>query len=117
MKPEELLVKRVANYLLTHYTNTPFRFDQIDQVGLRGGRKNKMLHGKWSRGYPDLLVLKRTKKWGALYIELKATKTLQDTEHTRRQKEFHKVLQKAGYKVRFACGFDEAKKVLDKYLK
>ena len=116
MKPEQLLVSRVANYMKVQHTNTPYRFDQIDQVGLRGGKRNKAIHGKWSRGYPDLIVLHRTKKWGALFLELKVTKTVHDTDHTRRQRAYHKVLKDAGYKVKFVCGYEEAVKAIDKYM-
>ena len=118
MKPEDLLVKRVSTYLSTVYSDIPFRFDLFaDQVTTIGvARKNKALHGKWNRGYPDLIVLQATKKYGALFIELKATKTVVNSEHTRRQRAYHEYLRLRGYKADFACGFEEAKKQIDAYM-
>ena len=122
VKPEDLLVLRVANYIKTNYPDQPFRFDQIDQVGKRGGSKNKKIHGKWSKGYPDLWIphcLRNKKgriKFGGLYVELKATKTVHDTEHTRNQKAYHEVLRAKGYRVTFACGYDEATAIIKGYL-
>lgn len=120
IKPEELLATRVSNYMKINYPDIIFRFDQIDQVGRSGGIRNKELHGKWSAGYPDLFICKtkKTKKkfFGGLYIELKATATVHDTPHTRRQATFHKALRKAGYKVSFACGLEECIKLLNSFL-
>lgn len=119
MKPEELLVKRVSNYLLENHPKVPFRFDTGADVKLPIGvaRKLHALHGKWSRGYPDLFVCVCKGGFGGLYVELKATDEVPDTEHTRRQAEYHAVLRHNGYKVVFACGYKEATKVIKKYLK
>ena len=114
MKPEQLLVKRISNYLKVQYPEIPFRFDQIDQVSRQAGRRNKELHGKWSKGYPDLLIFARKKP---LLIELKATKTVANTTHTRTQAAYHKVLRGLGYKVTFACGFEDAVKKIDKHMR
>ena len=123
LTPEELLVKRVANFIKTNYPKQPFRFDQIDQIGLVAGKKNKEIHGaKFSKGYPDLFIAhcKRNKKgkmkFGGLYVELKATKTVHNTEHTRTQSAYHAVLRYQGYKVYFACGFDESVAIIKDYL-
>lgn len=48
---------------------------------------------------------------------LKATKTVLNSEHTRRQSVYHEALRNAGYKAMFVCGFYEAKSAIDKYLK
>lgn len=119
IKPEALLAKRVSNFLLYNYPDIPFRFDQIDQVGQRGGSRNKELHGRWSRGYPDLFIAapkKKKKKWCGLFLELKATKTVPDTQHTREQRQFHKVLRKLGYCVDFCCGYEDCVEKIKGYL-
>jgi hypothetical protein len=91
-------------------------------VGKAAGAKNKEIHGKWSRGYPDLFIAhckinkKGRIKYGGLYVELKATKTVHDTEHTRQQAAYHAVLRHHGYKVTFACGYDEAIGHIKKYM-
>ena len=117
MKPEELLVNQVSEYLLDNHPKIPFRFDQIDQVGARGGSNNKRIHGKWSRGYPDLFIATKRGGFGGLFIELKATDNVPNTAHTREQANYHAVLRYNGYQVHFACGFKEAKKLIKKYLK
>ncbi len=109
---------RVANFIKHSYPEQPFRFDQIDQVGLQNGIRNKEIHGKyWSTGYPDLFIARKTKKHGGLYLELKATKTVPNTDHTREQAAYHAVLRDCGYKVSFCCGFEECSKKIKKYLR
>lgn len=118
IKPEEIVAMKVATFIKTEYPDQPFRFDQIDQVGVNNGGKNRNLHGnKWSKGYPDLFIPKCTKRYGGLYLELKATATVHDTEHTRNQEAYHKILRKLGYKVSFCCGAEECIKKIKKYLK
>jgi hypothetical protein len=118
MKPESILAKRVSAYLLTTYPSVPFRFDlaadQRTTIGV--ARKNKAIHGKWSKGHPDVTIFQATKKYGALFIELKATKTVHNSEHTRRQRAYHEVLKLQGYQADFACGFEEAKEMIDNYM-
>ena len=118
MKPEQLLVKQVSNYLLTQH-NVPFRFDTGADVQLpiQVAKRLHELHGKFSKGYPDLFVATCKGGYGGLYIELKATDVVKDTEHTRRQAQYHAMLRHHGYFVTFCCGFEETKKVIKKYLK
>ena len=117
-KPEALLATRVANYLKENHPEIIYRFDIAADVPLppAHAKRNLELHGKWNRGYPDLLICKKTKKYGGLYLELKATKKVLNSEHTRRQAVYHELLRKAGYKVLFTCGFDESTGAIRKYL-
>ena len=112
-RPESLLVTRVANYLKCNHPAIPYRFDQIDQVTRQAGKRNKEIHGRWSRGFPDLTIFARKRP---LMLELKATATVPNTEHTRRQAAYHQVLRDLGYKVKFVCGYDEAICAIDKHL-
>ncbi len=116
MKPEQLLSTRVANHLKMHYPDIIYRFDQIDQVSRSGGIRNKALHGKYSKGYPDLFIAKPTKKYAGLYLELKATTSLISSEHTRKQTAFHELLRRAGYKVKYCFQYEDCIKKLNKYL-
>lgn len=118
-KPESVLATRVANYMMMEYPLIIYRFDLAADMPLPivHAKRNKELHGKWTRGYPDLLICKKRKKYGGLYLELKATDEVPDNEHTRRQAVFHEALRNAGYKVQFACGYEEATGAIDKYLK
>ena len=118
MKPEELLQKRVSNYMLTEHPKIPFRIDLIDNLANKAvGAKVKELHGKWNTGYPDMFIATKRGKYSGLYLELKATETVPNTEHTRNQADYHAVLRFNGYKVKFVCGFDEAKRAIKKYLR
>ena len=118
-KPEAFLATRVANYMLEEWDKVPFRFDNGADVPLpiQVAKRFKDLHGKWSRGYPDMFIATCRKGFGGLYLELKATDTVVDSEHTRRQAKYHAVLRHNGYKVTFCCGFEECVKKIKKYLK
>ena len=118
LKPEQLLATRVANHMMTDYPSIIYRFDLAADLPLpiQLAKRGKELHGKWNKGYPDLLICKVMKKKGGLYLELKATETVPNTAHTRRQAVYHALLRKAGYKVHFCCGFGDCIKKIKKYL-
>ena len=106
-KPETILRQRVCNYLLMNYPNTPFSIDFGADVRMSIGdaKKRKELLGKWSKGFPDITIYSPN---GAVLIELKATKTVVKSKHTETQRAYHEILRKLGYKVEFACGYEEA---------
>ena len=114
-KPESVLSDQVSNLLRTKY-DVPFRFDIGADVPLPPvhAMRGKSLHGKWSTGFPDLVVYG---KGSPLFLELKATDTVPNTAHTRRQAVYHQILRNNGYEVHFACGFKEAKKIIKEYMK
>lgn len=118
-KPESFLATRMGNYMLEEHPKVPYRFDNGADVPLpiQVAKRFKDLHGKWSRGYPDLFIATCRKGYGGLYLELKATETVVDSEHTRRQAKYHAVLRHNGYKCIFCCGYDECVKAIKKYLK
>jgi len=115
MKKEQLIATRVANYLQVNYPHIPFRFDIAADLPMSIGqaRRIKSLHGKYNKGHPDLVIYTPN---GAVFIELKATKTVEKSKHTDTQKAYHRMLRELGYKVDFACGFNQAKEQIDKYL-
>lgn len=119
MKPEQLLATQMSNVMKEEYPLIIYRFDIGADVPLpiQLAMRSKELHGKWNKGYPDLFIAKCKKKYGGLYLELKATDTVPNSEHTRRQAYIHMVLRKAGYKCMFCCGFEDCVKKLRKYLK
>jgi len=119
MKPEQLLTTRVCNYIREHYPEQIFRVDIGADVPLPAvlAKRAKSLHGKWSTGYPDIFIARVVKKYGGLYLELKATEKVANSTHTRRQAYIHEVLRKSGYKVDFCCGFEDCTEKIKKYLK
>jgi hypothetical protein len=79
---------------------------------------------KSDRGYPDLMIFEPRDIWHGLFIELKVegtriTKLNDDpaTTHIREQAECIMKLIDRKYAAFFACGFDECKSIIDKYLK
>lgn len=118
-KPESVLSERVANLLISKYPKIPFHFDYGADVPMSRAHRlrRSRMHGKWSRGFPDLMVLSSRGGYGGLFLELKATETVPNTDHTRRQAIYHSVLRKQGYNVVFVCGYDDCKKKLKKYMK
>ncbi len=116
-KPEALLLQRVCNYLKTEHPYVPYLVDYGADVKLSIGesKRRKELQGRWSRGHPDLTIY--GPKGKAIFIELKATKTVVKSEHTQRQKVYHRILRDLGYKCDFACGYDQAIAMIDEYLK
>ena len=117
-KPEQLLATRVANFMMMEHPTVIYRFDLAADMPLPIvlAKRNKDLHGKWTKGYPDLLICKGVGKYGGLYVELKATKKVPDNDHTRRQAVYHEALRKSGFKAVFACGYAQAVKEINTYL-
>ena len=123
---EDILEEMVSEYLQRAYSSTMFHFD------IGAGRKTTMfqasrakrLHGKWSRGYPDLFIATPNKYYHGLFLELKADGkspykkdgTLKKNEHLEKQNNMHQVLREAGYDCAFAVGFKEAKEAIDKHM-
>jgi len=123
LKPEQLLLRRTCNHLKFEHSDIPFRVDIGADVPLpiHLAKINKELHGKFSKGYPDVLVCHLAKikgrYYGGLYLELKATDKVVNSAHTRTQATFHEILRRCGFKVSFCCGFEDCKEKIDKYLK
>jgi DNA-binding sugar fermentation-stimulating protein len=97
--------------------------------------KNKSMRS--SRGLPDLFIAEpyyklkslgdnEYKHYYGLFIELKSEDTilykkdgvtLRKKEHVEEQAEILRQLSEKGYKAVFAVGYEEAKKIIDEYLK
>ena len=122
---ERNLTTKVAQYLQMAYPKVIYRFDIAADLRLNIGqaKRNSMLHGRFSKGYPDLILLHKSGDYGALFIELKVDTVykkdgeLKKSEHLMRQAEFHTMLRERGYKAEFGCGFDEIKALIDNYIK
>lgn len=76
------------------------------------------------RGYPDLFIIERTAEYAGLFIELKRDGVHLKkkngewaTTHIAEQAEMLERLECRGFKATFAVGFDEAKEIIDNYLK
>ena len=124
---------QVADYIRLQYPNVLFHSDFGSGIKLTIGQaiKQKRLTGG-RRSWPDMFIAepKTVRKGGdkfyyaGLFIELKKPGTriltrkgtLVSNEHIREQFDMLESLRQAGYKAEFACGFDEAKNIIDEYL-
>ena len=120
---------QVADYLRLQYPSVMFHSDFGSGVKLTMGQaiKQKRQNGG-CRAWPDMFIaephddLLRPKH--GLFIELKkaGTKiytkkgTLVADQHIREQFDMLEQLHNKGYIAEFACGFDEAKEIIDNYL-
>jgi hypothetical protein len=127
---EYQLYKQLAIYLKYQYPGVLYHYDP---TGLNLSKaQSGMLKGIQAfKGYPDLQILEKRGNYGSLFIELKPDgtelfkKRLMDkngypmwaSEHIREQHEMLTNLTEKGFKAEFAIGFDEAKELIDNYLK
>lgn len=125
MKPEAELRRMLARWLQYQYPNIIYRFDLAADLKLTMGqaRKHKELHPK--RGYPDLFIAEPRGKYCGMYVELKAegkspykrNGELKSDEHLKEQEVMLNKLNSRGYFAKFATGFNEAKGLIESYLK
>lgn len=143
MTSEHDLYTMLADYLRYNYKDIIWRFDLAADLKLTIGQARKHKRLQQHRGYPDLFIAEprevaRTEfedkeknisfsfghcRFG-LFIELKKAGTriykkdgtLVADEHIREQFDVLEQLRKRGYMAEFACGFDEAKEIIDRYL-
>ena len=123
-KKEESLAQKVSKWLAIQHKNIIYRFDVGADVKLSIPQATKLarLQGRWSKGYPDLLILKPNKRHAGLFIELKMTSPykkdgqLKKDKHLETQANMHTKLREAGYYATFATGFDEVKDIISEYL-
>lgn len=129
---------RICKYLRKDYPDVIFTCDLASgmKLPIHIAAKNKSMRS--SRGLPDLFIaepfgdpeeaLCRDEKpfYLGLFIEIKSEDTilykvdgvtLRKNEHIEEQAEILRQLSEKGYKAVFACGYEEAKKIIDEYLK
>ena len=130
------LQAQVADYLRLQYPNVLFHSDFGSGIKLTPGQamRQKRLQGG-RRSWPDIFIAEPEAKtvdrstntqrfYSGLFIELKKAGTriyrkdgrLVSDAHIREQFDMLEQLRQRGYVAEFACGFDEAKKLIDEYL-
>ncbi len=117
---ESQLTLELTIWFRENYPDTAYRVDigaDMPLPRIHRGRL-KALHGKWSRGHVDFVIYASTKRYSGLHLELKTEKAgCPNTEHTRTQGAYHKVLRKNGYKAGFSIGFTDTVNTIKKYMK
>lgn len=125
MTKEAVIQQQVADYLRMQYPNVIFHSDFGSGIKLTMGQavKQKRLNGGL-RAWPDMFIAEPTDKYSGLFIELKKDgarikKQSGDwaSEHIAEQADMLCKLQHRGYKADFAIGFENAKEVIDNYLR
>ena len=124
MKSEEILHEEVARYIKFLYPKVIFNSD-MSGVKLTMFQAKKAAKLRSSRAFPDLVVYEPIDNYKGLFIELKADGvkvfkkdgSIVANKHIKEQAEMIEKLREKGYAAYFACGFDEAIKIIDDYLK
>ena len=121
---EHEMYMQIADYMRYRYPEVIYRFDLAADLKLSIGqaKKHKRLQGR--RGYPDLFIAEPRGKYHGLFLEVKRPGVklykkngeLVANAHIREQFDMLEQLRQRGYVAEFACGFDEAKKIIDEYL-
>lgn len=124
-KQEERLQVAVCTYLKLQYPHVIFMSDIASGMKLSIGSAVRAKKMRSSRGQPDLFVCEPRGIYHGLFLELKREGTkvfLKDgvtiplNEHLIEQHQMLSELRTKGYMAEFACGFLEAKKIIDEYL-
>lgn len=126
---EAMLHQQVCDYLRLRYPYTVWRTDFAaglklpPQVAIRHKRLQS------SAGFPDITIFEPSHvmygEYPLLAIELKAEGvelykkdgTLRANPHIEEQAEMLQKLRDRGYKAEFAVGFDQARNLIDQYLR
>lgn len=131
------LQAQVADYIRLRYPSVIFHSDFGSGIKLTMGQaiRQKRLNGG-RRAWPDMFIAETViskirhddgsyNAYSGLFVELKREgarivkkdgKLVAD-EHIREQFDMLHDLRARGYAAEFACGFDEAKKLIDDYMK
>lgn len=111
----------VCRYLRSK--GVPFRTDKDGQFVSGYSRKIKSEH-KGLTGFPDLVIPLQRGGYGGLVLELKKEGVrvykkdgeIREDEHLKQQQWWLDWFSAIGCKASFACGYDEAIKIIDEYI-
>lgn len=114
----------VCQYLNSAYPSVIYHTDPAGLM-MTKAQAGMLTRLQQRRGWPDLIICEAVGKYHGCFIELKrptATVWLRDgtiskSQHIQEQLTVLELLQAKGYYVNFAVGFDEAKLIIDKYMK
>jgi len=117
------LSKAIATYLQLQYPAVIYHFDMGGlNLSMRQATMLKAIQKR--KGFPDLFIMEARGFEHGLFIELKIEGyNLKKrngewvNDHIKEQAEYLDNLFVRGYAAHFACGFNEAKFLIDQYLK
>jgi hypothetical protein len=123
---EKTLHKAICDYIRLQYPGTLFNSDLAGATKLTIGQATAMKSLRSNRGWPDLFIAEPGKrfKYHGLFLELKKEGTkilngkgLPTTPHIAEQLSVLNILRDKGYMAEFAVGFDQAKLIIDQYMR
>ena len=123
-KKEEQLSKAVSRYLKLQYSDVVFTCD-ASGVRLTMGQATALKAQRSVHKIPDMIILKPNGEYHGLILELKSEDSspylkdgsLSKGKHIQEQNQTLTELFSIGYYAVFAVGFDNAKKIIDDYMK
>ena len=115
----------LSRYIARNYKNALFHndFGSGTRLSFSQAKRQKMMNP--IRGHPDMQILEPIGKWCGCFIELKKDRTkiyrkdgrLVANEHIREQADYIIELRRRGYWADFAIGLEQAKRIVDSYMK
>ena len=123
-KKEEQLSKSVSRYLKLQYPDVVFTCDSSG-IRLTIGQATVLKAQRSTHKIPDMIILKPNAEYHGLILELKSDDSspflkdgsLSKGQHIQEQNQTLTALLNIGYYAVFAVGFDNAKKIIDDYMK
>jgi hypothetical protein len=120
---EEKLHEAVCRYISLQYPNVLFSSD-MSGFRLTIGQAKRAAKLRSSRAYPDIVCYSPRGGFHGLFVELKKEDVriykrngdIVSNAHIIEQKKMLVELNRLGYYADFACGLDEAIKLIDKYM-
>lgn len=120
---EENLQISVSTYIKLAYPTVIFT-SESSGVRVSMGTAVKMTKQRSVGALPDMIILEPRSVYHGLCLELKKDRSevylksglISNNKHIQEQNDMLIRLGEKGYCARFACGFDEAKSILDNYL-
>lgn len=115
----------ICRYLKMQYPEVMFRSDFAAGIKMTIGQARKHKSMQQDRAYPDLFIAEPVSAYHGLFLELKKQGTrivlkngsLSADKHIQEQAAVLKHLHSKGYAAAFAVGFDQAKQIIDNYMK
>ena len=121
---ERTLHRAVCDYIRLQYPDVIFNTDLSGATKLTVGQAVALKSLRSGRGFPDIVIYEARNDYHGLFLELKQERTrlynkkfVGATPHIEEQIQMLEKLNDKGYAACFAVGFDEAKTIIDNYLK
>ena len=116
---------QVCKYIKAQYPKIIFLSDFGAGIKMTDGMARRQVAQKSNHSFPDLMIFEPRNGFHGLFIELKRdidslynkNGLFKKSEHIENQINCLMELCELNYYAVFACGFDEAKKIIDNYLK